>query len=257
MDERSTQQISFNCGVSKSNKRTAKIYHGEVASPGQFPWMVALIIKLEKKGKPNVYFLKCTGQIIAPKYVLTAAHCLTGYKEIKVLAGYFDARERMDPSKLIPVDKIIVHKDFREITKGHSSLAVNDIALMKVKFSFDFSDPEVGMACLPVVRSKPIDIQFKPGDRVTIMGFGVKENGKQSCCLRYAETVKTLNWRECLLNMKSTPYSDNDIIYLFGKAINKRQFAPLEMINKLLLLAWEIVVPVYFTRIRVMNIEIP
>ncbi|CAB4055923.1 unnamed protein product [Lepeophtheirus salmonis] len=186
-------------------KRTAK----------NIPWR-------KKKGKPNVYFLKCTGQIIAPKYVLTAAHCLTGYKEIKVLAGYFDARERMDPSKLIPVDKIIVHKDFREITKGHSSLAVNDIALMKVKFSFDFSDPEVGMACLPVVRSKPIDIQFKPGDRVTIMGFGVKENGKQSCCLRYAETVKTLNWRECLLNMKSTPYSDNDIIYLFGKAINKK-----------------------------------
>ena len=49
------------------------IIGGSEAEPGAWPWQVALI----QRTQPNAYFGQfCGGSLIAPDWVLTAAHCV-------------------------------------------------------------------------------------------------------------------------------------------------------------------------------------
>lgn len=59
------------CGLVKEQ---ARIFGGEVAEIGEFPWMV-FIKYTDPDGKPTES-LSCSGTIINEEFVLTAAHCV-------------------------------------------------------------------------------------------------------------------------------------------------------------------------------------
>jgi secreted trypsin-like serine protease len=102
---------------------------GKVVPDGKFPWQVRIFASMDDdKGR-------CGGTIVAPQWVLTAAHCVvvdpTATENVKaddaVVIGYGSVDRTQ--TKKVESEKIIVNPDY--LAKGANSHA--DIALIKLK----------------------------------------------------------------------------------------------------------------------------
>ncbi|XP_043787267.1 serine protease gd-like isoform X1 [Apis laboriosa] len=63
-------QNNVECGRSSNNKFNLLVAGGMNASPGQWPWLVAIFVV-----KKNFEF-QCAGTLVTNKHIITAAHCL-------------------------------------------------------------------------------------------------------------------------------------------------------------------------------------
>jgi len=138
------------------------IVGGKVAPDGKFPWQVRIFASMDDdKGR-------CGGTIVAPQWVLTAAHCVvvdpTATENIKaddaVVIGYGSVDRTQ--TKKVESEKIIVNPDY--LAKGANSHA--DIALIKLKDAIPDAKP-IGLAD-PALNDKLLT----PGATVTVTGWG-------------------------------------------------------------------------------------
>ena len=51
-----------------------RIYDGEIAAEGQYPWMVLIEVRSVKTDQTNF----CGGVLISKRFILSAAHCFRG-----------------------------------------------------------------------------------------------------------------------------------------------------------------------------------
>jgi len=138
------------------------IVGGKVAPEGKFPFQVRIYSSMDDdKGR-------CGGTIVAPQWVLTAAHCVvadpTATENVKpvdaVVVGY-GSTDRTKTTK-VASDMVIVNPDY--LQNGSKSNA--DIALIKLK--------------APIADAKPIEVAnpeankklLTPGATVTVTGWG-------------------------------------------------------------------------------------
>merc|ERR1719229_181384 len=113
------------CDENISNKDN-KIVGGCEPCPGQYPWVVG--IWRTRGHRPF-----CGGSLLNDRWVLTAAHCLTGRRcsDIKIVLGDHDVTKKESGEKHEEVCGIVIHNFYHSVFE--------DIALIElcqpVKFS--------------------------------------------------------------------------------------------------------------------------
>ncbi|XP_051164043.1 chymotrypsin-1-like isoform X2 [Leptopilina boulardi] len=126
-----------------------KIVGGSLAKEGQFPYQVSL-------RRNNKHF--CGGSIVNDNWILTAAHCLTGFNDsnIDVVVGTntLDEGGAFYKSK-----KIIPHPNYSSLLIRH------DIGLIQLEKPIEFNDK---IKSIPL----PVDDFSKFGNSAVLSGWG-------------------------------------------------------------------------------------
>ncbi|KAL1262989.1 hypothetical protein QQF64_005728 [Cirrhinus molitorella] len=165
--EPSKQDTESTCGGRRLNRIT-KIIGGSRSTVESQPWIAAIF-----KGDGFI----CGGTLIAPCWVLTAAHCLpdgkrTSIKRYSVFLGK-NAINETDSVKeqKFTVSEFVVHEDYDYTTENYN----NDIALLKIVNSngqcAERTD-SVRTACLP-----PFQQKLPAGFYCEIAGYGRHQKG--------------------------------------------------------------------------------
>ncbi|KAK5853946.1 hypothetical protein PBY51_015056 [Eleginops maclovinus] len=163
------------CGE-RTERRRNKIVGGSFTPIESHPWVAALFHR--RSG-----FL-CGGSLIAPGWVLTAAHCFTNgeatqTRHLSVYLGKTALNETdADREQSFTVEKLIIHKQYNDANYN------NDIALLKIKSRNGGSavrSASVRTVCLP-----PAHTQLPAGFQCSIAGFGWERN----LAMRYSQYLK-------------------------------------------------------------------
>src|SRR5213080_4565719 len=106
--------VPASAGAIASPKRGVKILGGAVAAPGQFPFMAVLI---DSRAKHAIDGAFCGGEVIAPRVVLTAGHCVEGSNasEMDVLVGRTRLSDESSGAR-IKVTKIVQNPAYNDKT---------------------------------------------------------------------------------------------------------------------------------------------
>jgi len=135
-----------------SGTTTQSIIGGETANPADYPSVVAL------EDGPGDWF--CTGTLIAPSWVLTAAHCVDGETATTMHIRFDDPDVNDGPGgTVVAVASIHAHPDF------NYDLWDNDVALVEL--------------ITPVTDRTPTAIArdaIPAGTQVLDVGYGVVDN---------------------------------------------------------------------------------
>lgn len=140
-----------------------RVFGGAAAAKGAYPFQVALLNPNDLDDTPesqvNAQF--CGGTLIAPNWVLTAAHCLYDSGEavapdtMVALVGATNLTE----GKRFKVSEVIVHEGYSETTLE------NDLGLVKLEKAA--KAPVIGLA-----KQDPAD-----NSKATLIGWGMMEDG--------------------------------------------------------------------------------
>ncbi|XP_072467173.1 transmembrane protease serine 5 [Notamacropus eugenii] len=140
------------CGVQHLNSR---VLGGTSAVPGRWPWQVSMF-----KGPQY----SCGGSLLAPSWVVTAAHCvyrLSHMSRWRLFVGIVNRSDIVLHMGAV-VEKIVLHPSFRNHRQRHDY----DIALLKLQTPLNFSNT-VRAVCLPEMQQ-----DFPQGSKCWVSGWG-------------------------------------------------------------------------------------
>jgi len=169
-----------------------KVYGGQDAPPGSFPYQVSLILADAKKGEEFNYHF-CGGSLIADTWVLTAGHCVTADGQVvdpKGVNAYIGSTNFKNGDR-IAVKSVYRHPSY------NADFTDNDVALIKLERA---PRKEVKFTKINLVDSAKDAGLESPGTDLTIVGWGTTEKGSLSNTLKFT-SVKMVDRAECNTNI--------------------------------------------------------
>lgn len=157
-----------NSQVAPASADEPEIVGGQQAAEGAWPWMVAIVAS----GQPASTHQFCGGSLIAPNYVLTAAHCTYSStarplnpSQVQVIVG--DYRLSDAAGQRINVVRIIRHEGYSGITED------NDLAIFELATS---ANPAPTVDIIGSVPGNLLD----NGHQATVIGWGLTIAGDKN-----------------------------------------------------------------------------
>ncbi|XP_078356744.1 trypsin-like [Oculina patagonica] len=172
------------CGKSP----VTRVIGGVDAKPGNWPWQIALL-----RGSSKSF--SCGGSLIAPDWVVTAAHCIStltaSYYTIRL--GDHDRHKNEGTEQDIQAKRIIKHENYG------SPVLNNDIALIQLSKPATLN-ARVGTVCLPAHNE-----MVPTSSKCFITGWGkIKHPGSSHNILQQAQMPPVTN-SACANKLASSP----------------------------------------------------
>ena len=139
---------------------TMLIIGGSDAAISEAPWQVHLGVQ------PS-----CGGSLIAPSWVITAAHCIAGQPlaDFIVFAGSATAGD--GTSRMVPATQVFVHPGYDSESIIYNKGMVDDIALLKLAEPYDLTPDAITPIDLPITQDPAAWPQL--GAQAQITGWGL------------------------------------------------------------------------------------
>ncbi|XP_061566603.1 tryptase-like [Cololabis saira] len=169
------------CGMRGSSSR---IVGGEDASPGDWPWQIALY---------TYGTFQCGGSLITDQWVLTAAHCITS-SDVDDAEVHLGVNSLDSDGVVVKLESVDCHPDYNSFSLN------NDICLLKLVAQVNFTD-YIQPVCLASENST-----FYDGDPTWVTGFGATEI--RSNTLQVVE-VPIVGNKQCQCNLPQFTITDN------------------------------------------------
>ncbi|XP_043919152.1 mannan-binding lectin serine protease 2 [Protopterus annectens] len=162
--------------------RLTRVIGGQKAELGEFPWQVLVTVDGHIGG----------GSLLFDKWILTAAHVLSGHKDVSAIELKMGLIKRQSSEyvQVLP-EKVFIHSKYKP--DSQKSRYDNDIALIKLKHKVPIS-ANVKPICLP-----GNDVRYNVESKTlgTVSGFGkTKQTSLAAEYLQFVE-VEVIDHKQC------------------------------------------------------------
>jgi putative cell wall-binding protein len=152
---------------------------GSPAATGEFPWMTYVLIE-DRSGQ----YFRCGGSLIAPLWVLTAAHCVDDAAVVKVITGRTTVPTALNDPAFVVAENVYINSGYEPFLFG-----VGDVALVKLS---------VASSAQPLYLARPADSQlYAPGTLATLTGWGLTSGGGQTSSVLLTGELPIRSSAEC------------------------------------------------------------
>ena len=155
--------------------------------PGQYPFVVFVFHRIDPVEESKL----CTGSLIAPNWVLTAAHCLVDEdgnvaepSDVTAFVGHDFEEILTDTASRRVASQVVTHPQYNHFVKG-----TNDISLIQLTQPFPVEP-------VSILTSAEEAIYAPSGTTTTAVGWGLTENGEFPDILQHV-SIPMYSLEEC------------------------------------------------------------